>query len=113
MIDTHAHLLYYQDIDDIVKRMKDDGLSVIVNIGTTAQDSQQGIKIAEKYENVYTTVGIYPEYADEIEENDLQQIAELATKNKVVAIGEIGLDYHTEGYNKEKQIEILRFSEWR
>lgn len=108
MIDTHAHLLYYENKDELVGRMNNDGLNVIVNIGTTVEDSKQGIDLAGKYENIYTTVGIYPEYAESVTDEELMQIEKLAKKEKVVAIGEIGLDYHSEGFNKKKQIEIFK-----
>ncbi len=103
MIDTHAHLLCYEEKEDIIKSMKADGLEAIVNIGTTVQDSLEGLAIAEAHENVYAAVGIYPEYAAGVTETDLLAIEEMAKHEKVVAIGEIGLDYHTENYDKEKQ----------
>lgn len=107
MIDTHAHLLYYENNDEIINSMQEDGLSNIVTIGTTVENSNQSIELAQKYENVYATVGIYPEYAETTTEDDLKKIEELAKHSKVVAIGEIGLDYHTEGFNREKQIELF------
>lgn len=107
MIDTHAHLLYFDNRDEIIKNMKNDNLDAIVNIGTTLEDSKAGIELANKNENVWTTVGLYPEYADSITEEDLKKIEELGKNEKVVAVGEIGLDYHTEGYNKDRQKEIF------
>lgn len=108
MIDTHAHLCYYDDNGkSIIDSMNDDGLEFIVNIGTSLEDSADGNKIAEENEKVFTTVGLYPEYAQFITEDDLKQLEELAKHKKVVAIGEIGLDYHTPGYNREKQIELF------
>ena len=101
MIDTHAHLLCFENVDEIVLSTKDDGLDAIVNIGTTVSDSKQGVMLAEKYKNVYTTVGIYPEYASDVNEDDLKQLEILAQHPKVVAIGEIGLDYHSDGFDKE------------
>lgn len=103
MIDTHAHLLCYQEKEDIIDSMKDDGLEFIVNIGTTVQDSKEGVELAEKFDNVYTTVGIYPEFANDITEEDLVEIQKMVSHPKVVAVGEIGLDYHNEDYDKEKQ----------
>ena len=107
MIDTHAHLSYYDNLDELALRMSDDGLDFIVNIGTTVADSKQGIGFAEKYEKVYTTVGIYPEYSLDIKSDALEIIEILAKHEKVVAIGEIGLDYHREGYDKESQKELF------
>lgn len=107
MIDTHAHLLSFKNIDEIVNSMEDDELEYIVNIGTTVKDSRQGIKLAEKYERVYTTVGIYPEFSLDVNEGDLKIIEELAKHEKVVAIGEIGLDYHGIEYDKKSQKELF------
>jgi len=107
MIDTHAHLNYFDDLDSLVEKMSEDGLDYIVNIGTTVKDSIQGVELANKYEKVYTTVGIYPEYSLDVTKNDLDTIKDLAKNEKVVAIGEIGLDYHREDYDKITQREIL------
>ncbi len=107
MIDTHAHLLYFENKDEIIKNMKEDNLSAIVNIGTTLEDSKQGIELANQYENIWTTVGLYPEYADTISNEDLIEFEKIAKNKKVVAIGEIGLDYHSEGFNAKKQKEIF------
>ena len=107
MIDTHAHLNYFDDLDSLVEKMSEDGLDYIVNIGTTVKDSIQGVELANKYEKVYTTVGIYPEYSLDVTKNDLDTIKDLAKNKKVVAIGEIGLDYHREDYDKITQREIL------
>lgn len=107
MIDSHAHLLSLDCYDEIISNFSDDGLEAVVNIGTTLEDSKQGIKLAEKYDNVYASVGIYPEYADSVTDNDLAVLEQIAKHKKVVAIGEIGLDYHEFGYNRKKQIEIF------
>ena len=91
MIDTHAHLLCLENMQDVINNMKKDGLDAIVNIGTTLEDSKQGVELAQKYENIYATVGIYPEYSAGVTDEDLKQIEELGKHKKVVAIGELGL----------------------
>ena len=106
MIDTHAHLLCLEKKDEIIHNMQADEMDYIINIGTTLEDSIAGVKLAEKYENVFATVGIYPEYSESVTEQDLKEIEELAKHEKVVAIGEIGLDYHNE-YNKQSQKNLL------
>ena len=107
MIDTHAHLLFFEDKQQIIDDMKKDELEVIVNIGTTLEDSLQGIKLAEENENVYTTVGIYPEYSTTTTDADLYQLKQMAKHEKVVAIGEIGLDYHYEEYDSVTQKKLF------
>lgn len=107
MIDTHAHLLCYDNVDELISNMKADGLDAIVNIGTTVKDSIDGQKLAAANKNVFTSVGIYPEFAGDVTDDDLAEIERLAMLDKVVAIGEIGLDYHREGYDKVKQKELF------
>lgn len=107
MIDTHAHLLFFEDKQQIIDDMKKDELEVIVNIGTTLEDSLQGIKLAEENENVYTTVGIYPEYSTTTTDADLYNLKQMAKHEKVVAIGEIGLDYHYEEYDSVTQKKLF------
>lgn len=107
MIDTHAHLLYFDDVDEIVNGMAEEGLENIVTIGTTIEDSIDSIALAEKYDKVYATVGIYPEYSNLTTEEDLKKLKEIAKHEKVVAIGEIGLDYHTDVYDSEAQKKLL------
>ncbi len=107
MIDTHAHLLCFDNREEIIDNMADDNLEIIVNIGTTLADSREGIELAEKHKNVYATIAIYPEYATDVTEADLEELKKLAKHKKVVAIGEIGLDYHREEYDKESQKRIF------
>ena len=64
---------------------------------------EKNLEIAENFENVFITVGIHPENVDEIEEDYLKKLKELAKSKKVVAIGEIGLDYHWRDDNKDLQ----------
>ncbi|MBQ8451171.1 MAG: TatD family hydrolase [Clostridia bacterium] len=106
MIDTHAHLLSV-DTEKVISTMANNNLEAIVNIGTTIDDSTRGLALAKKYKNIYQVVGIYPEYSDGVTDEDLQKIEELAKDEKVVAIGEIGLDYHGEKFDKKKQKEIF------
>lgn len=107
MIDTHAHLLFFENKEELINSMSEDGLEKVVNIGTTIQDSISGIELANKYSNVYTTVGIYPEYSLTTTKDDLDKLKQLAKEEKVVAVGEIGLDYHYEGYDAPSQKELL------
>ena len=107
MIDTHAHLLCFDDVDEIVGSMKNDGLDKIVTIGTTIKDSIESIALAEKYDDVYAVVGIYPEFSNLLTEENLNKLKQMAKHEKVIAIGEIGLDYHRENYDKEAQKKLL------
>ena len=106
MIDTHAHLLMLKNKNEVIENMKSDDIDFIVNIGTTLEDSEEGVLLAQNNEKVYATVGIYPEYSLTTTDGDLKNLEVLASKDKVVAIGEIGLDYHYE-YDKKSQKELF------
>lgn len=108
MIDTHAHLnMFENNGQEIIDNMESDGLKNIVTIGTTIEDSLLAIEIAEKNENVYAVVGIYPEFAQTVKEEDFEILEKIAQNEKVVAIGEIGLDYHGDGFDKDAQRKVL------
>ena len=106
MIDTHAHLLMLENMNELIDNMSNDDMDYIVTIGTTVEDSIQSVNLAKLHEKVYATVGIYPEYSVNTTEEDLKTIEELAREEKVVAIGEIGLDYHYD-YDKKSQKELF------
>ena len=96
LIDTHAHLDFPElvsEVDDVVKRAAAAGVTRIITIGTTVASSRQAVRLAAKYPGVYATVGVHPTHAAEVSENFIDELRELAAQPKVVAVGEIGLDY--------------------
>lgn len=104
LIDSHAHLMdeqYNNDLEDVIKNAVDNGVEKIINIGYSKETSKQAIEIAEKHEFIYAVVGMHPDECNE--EVDISFVKEFSQNNKVVAIGEIGLDYHYDGHNKELQ----------
>ena len=108
LIDSHAHLVFDNKYNlEMFENMDEQGLEKIINIGTDAFDSTKGVELAHSTDNIYTTVGIHPEYVDKVGQNDLQIIDQLANSNKVVAIGEIGLDYHYTKQNIEAQKKLF------
>lgn len=99
LFDTHAHYdaeHFENDLNDVITDFENNGVGYAITVGTNLEFSEKSIEIAEKYENVYATVGIHPEFADECDENAIQKLRELSKHKKVVAIGEAGLDYHWE-----------------
>lgn len=116
LIDSHAHILYdFIDTDKVVSNMKEDGLEKIVTIGVDTKSSIEAVAFASTHENIFCAVGIHPDEANNATEKDIEIIDSLASSDKVVAIGEIGLDYHTRSDNKDnqkklfiKQIEIAK-----
>jgi TatD DNase family protein len=96
-VDTHAHLQWASfDIDrkDVLDRAEEKRVTRIVNIGFDVAGSLKGVELAESHEELYATVGIHPHNANTLNEKTLDTLKELAANPKVVAIGEIGLDYY-------------------
>lgn len=91
LIDTHCHLTkrFWEDSTDIIAWAKEAGVEKFVCVGTNFEDSAEAIKVANKFEGVYASVGIHPEETCD----DWEKFEELISKPKVVAIGECGLDY--------------------
>jgi len=110
LIDSHCHLLSfeYNDVDKEIKEAFVSGVSKIIINGYDLKSSMEAVRLSEKYEEVYAAVGIGPENIDNVTDDDISKIKELANNKKVVAIGEIGLDYYWTKENKEKQIKIFK-----
>lgn len=117
MIDTHAHIFkdtYKEDFEKIIERITDD-LDFVVNVAWSAESAKETIEIYSKYKNMLPTVGIHPNHANEVTDKEIKEIETLIQVKGVVALGEIGLDFFRDGYNKErqhyafrKQLEIAR-----
>ena len=96
-IDTHAHLTdekFVQDLDAVVARAQAAGVIRILTLGTDVVSSRAAIALAERYDPLYAAVGIHPEVVRQASPDDIEIIRKLAVSPKVVAIGEIGLDYY-------------------
>lgn len=112
LIDTHAHLNYpdiIANIDDVLLRAADSGIEAIIVPATTYKTSIDIVELVQKHKMLYAAVGIHPTELGDFEEKHLGLIEELTKENKVAAIGEIGLDYYWEPYDKE--LEIMVFTE--
>lgn len=108
LIDSHAHLTHeFINGEEIVLNMEADSIEKIVTIGVDIESSIKAVEFANKHKNVYCAVGIHPDDCENVTEKDYEILEKLALNDKVVAIGEIGLDYHNEGVNKQKQKEIF------
>ena len=110
MTDTHCHLFseYYDDIGAVIERAIDNGVDKIIVNGCDRKSNYEVIKLISKYENVYGAIGFFPSECDVVTEDDYKFIVDNINNNKIVAIGEIGLDYHYDNYNKNKQIELFK-----
>ena len=113
LVETHAHLDYpdfANDLDDVLRRAADAGVTRIITVGTSVESSRRAIDLAEKYPAVYAAIGVHPTYVEEAEEDVFTPLRELAKNPRVVAIGETGLDYHrlpSEKVAKETQVQVM------
>ena len=110
LIDTHAHLTdkaFESDLEKVIFACQEKGVKVITS-GYDIASSQQAIALAEKYENIFASIGIYPEFAQICDENAIKMLKNLAKSKKVVAIGEIGLQYTDNMPDKEIQKKALK-----
>lgn len=110
-IDTHVHLnaeQYNEDLDEVINRALDAGVKQMVVIGFDRKTIERAIILAEQYEFIFAVVGWHPVDAIDCTEEDLNWIESLAKHEKVVAIGETGLDYYWDKSPKDVQQEIFR-----
>lgn len=109
MIDSHCHLEMFEDQEEeIIRKAYDAGVTSIITISSDRESIDKAIKIAEKYPMVYASVGIHPHHAVQLEDKVLQDIFEKSRHPKVIAIGEIGLDYHYNHSPKDVQINAFK-----
>lgn len=111
IFDTHSHYTdsaFDADRHEVLSALPEAGIVHAVLASTTLEDSTAGIALADRYDYIYAAVGIHPETAGQQPADYLAQLEQLAKHPKVVAIGEIGLDYHYEGYDRESQSVLLR-----
>jgi len=109
MIDSHAHYddkAFDEDRDTLLSSMKEQGIEKIVNVCDSMESIESGLALSRKYDFIYSTVGVHPYYEPDLTDNDIEFMRNIAINNKkVVAIGEIGLDYHFEDTDKRGQQE--------
>lgn len=107
-IDTHCHIFkeYYDDIPFLMLD-SNNNFKLLINNAVDIESTKEVLSLSNNYHNMYCALGIHPEYADNYSNTDIEYIISNLKNSKVVAIGEIGLDYHYDGYNKIKQIELF------
>ena len=108
-IDTHCHLSSsdYDDIDLVINENRKAGMEKIIVSACDKKDFEEAFLLSEKYKDVFLTIGYHPEYVDDIVPADIAELDVLLKKEKVVGVGEIGLDYHYTKDNKEAQIALF------
>jgi TatD DNase family protein len=111
LIDTHAHLEmreFKDDIEDVIARAREAGVEHIITIGTSVESSRDAVLLADKYDFIYAAIGIHPHEVKDILHPAYEMIRHLAKHKKVVAYGEIGLDYHYEHSPRSDQKRKFR-----
>lgn len=108
-VDTHCHIYdeYYDDIEKVLKKIKDNNIGKIINIGCDAKSNIEVLKKVSSYDFMYGALGIHPESVLDYKKEDIDFIEQHLNDEKIVAIGEIGLDYHYGKENKEAQIILF------
>ena len=110
IFDSHSHYddeKFNDDRDELLFNMKEKGVCGIIHAATDIKSSETGIAYTKKYPDFYTAIGVHPECVDSLQDDYLEQLEKLADSEKVVAIGEIGLDYYWTKETREKQLEVF------
>jgi TatD DNase family protein len=111
LFDTHVHLnaeQYKEDLEEVINRALNEGVSQMVVVGFDRPTIEKAMELVEKYDFLYASVGWHPVDAIDMKDEDLLWIEELASHPKVVAIGEMGLDYYWDKSPKNIQKEVFR-----
>jgi TatD DNase family protein len=111
MIDSHAHLddpSFDSDRDEVIKRAQDAGIHRILNVGCDLESSRAAVELADRYDLIYAAVGVHPHETRKIRNSTYDELRQLASHKKVVAWGEIGLDYYYLNSPKEVQLHAFR-----
>ncbi|KPK40324.1 MAG: hypothetical protein AMJ78_07325 [Omnitrophica WOR_2 bacterium SM23_29] len=111
LVDTHCHLDFEDfnsDREDVIRRASEVGIKFMINIGSSLKGSRESIALADRYDSIYASVGIHPHDAKELTDEALEELKKLAKHKKVVAIGEVGLDYYRDLSPRDIQRRAFR-----
>ena len=111
IVDTHCHLYFEElnkDLDGVLSRANELGVNTFICVGTNINDSQESLTLAQKYKNIYATAGIHPHDSKDAAEDDLQELRKLLDNEKIVAVGEMGLDYFRNISNSDTQKIVFK-----
>lgn len=109
-IDTHCHLYkeYYNNIDDVINDSIKNRVTRFIINGCDMESNKEALELAHKYKEVYAAIGFHPTELDDFKEEYFNWVEEHINDNKVVAIGEIGLDYHYDNNDRDKEIYVFK-----
>lgn len=114
LVDSHCHIdgdAFDEDRDEVVQRAREAGVIAMLNVGTGdphSDDFRKAVAVAEKYENVFASVGVHPHDAKLYDDKAEEHLIELTKSEKVIAWGEIGLDYYYDHSPRDVQQEVFR-----
>jgi len=111
LIDTHCHLDFSQfdnDREAVIKRAKDNKIDSLINVASSIESSFRSKALADKFDNIFFSIGCHPHYADKFNKDEIVKLEDIVNSNKLVAIGEIGLDYYRNLSDKVNQKDVFR-----
>ena len=111
MIDSHVHLddeAFNGDREDIIKSLGENGIELVINNSSDLPSSERSVELANKYENIYAAIGVHPHEARTYDDEVEKRLIELSRDKKVLAIGEIGLDYYYDNSPRDVQKEVFK-----
>jgi len=111
IIDTHCHLYFEElnkDLDGVLSRANELGVNTFICVGTNLSDSYESLILAQKYKSIYATAGIHPHDSKDAAEDYLQELRNLLDNKKIVAVGEMGLDYFRNISNPDTQKIVFK-----
>ena len=108
-VDTHCHIFKsdYDNIDEVLNNASNNNVKYYINNGSDREYNKEVLELVKQYDNMYGALGIHPENVDDYSLDDIEFIKNNLSNEKIVAIGEIGLDYHYTKENKDEQIKLL------
>lgn len=111
MIDSHVHLddeAFSEDREDIIKSLGENGIELVINNSSDLPSSERSVELANKYDNIYAAIGVHPHEASTYDDEVEKRLIELSGDKKVVALGEIGLDYYYDNSPRDVQKEVFK-----
>ncbi len=110
LIDTHCHLTFddlRSDIEQVLERSRAAGVTSWITVGTDTKENRKAIELASRFDNMYAAIGIHPHDAKNVTAETIAELKKLAENERVVAIGETGLDYHYDFSKRQDQVRVF------
>ncbi len=111
LIDTHCHLTFgglAEDVEGVLERSRQAGVVQWITVGTDMEENLKVVELAGRFEGLYAAVGVHPHYASNVDRNVMRNLKDAANSEKVVAVGETGLDFHYNLSDKDSQKSVFQ-----